>query len=432
MLSGMSNDVLEFDSFRLEPAERRLTRDGAPVEISGRYLDALLLLARHPGELITKDRFMAEVWRGVPVTDEALTQCIRNLRKALGDQAGRPRFIETVPRHGYRFLAEVRTAGGTRGAAEEATVAEARDLGRQTPEFGGLTATNGASPHLPDGAADRQVGLAAASTDLLATVEEPSSPATGRRVTLPEHGRLTPSQLKGDSSFKSASARSQVLLLGAAGLVGGAGAGLVGGIGYGLIAATEPPAGTGAISILLVMTCLCVLIGVVGGLSVGGGSALGRLFARGRLVPLMLGGALGGLAVGTLGRLIGLDAFSLLIGSRPLAITGGSEGLIIGAIAGAALWLAERDVDTAPSTTTAKGALLGALAGLLVTLGGGKMMAGSLAGLAAVHPDAPLGRLLTELTPPLLLAAGAAEGAIFIAALTLSYALVLRSRSAPA
>ncbi|UUR09080.1 winged helix-turn-helix domain-containing protein [Sphingomonas glaciei] len=401
----MSNEVLEFEGFTLEPAERRLTRDGAPVEISGRYLDALLLLAGRPGELITKDRFMGEVWRGVPVTDEALTQCIRNLRKALGDQAGRPRFIETVPRHGYRFVAEVRV----RGAASEADA-----IGDAAWQSG------------PAMRAEATVAgfTSAASPDGEIPVLHGAAPIPNTRTDRPNN-------LKPDSSFKSQSARSQFLLIAAAGLVGGAGSGLVGGIGYGLIAATEPPAGTGAISILLVMTCLCVLIGLIGGLGVGGGSALGRLVARGRLFPLMAGGAFGGLAVGALGRLIGLDAFSLLIGSRPLAITGGSEGLIIGAIAGAALWLAERDGDTPPATTAGKGALLGAIAGLLMTLGGGKMMAGSLAGLAAVHPDAPLGRLLTELTPPLLLAAGAAEGAIFIAALTLSYALVLRSRSAP-
>src|SRR5690242_10567068 len=50
---------------------------------------------------------MAEVWTGIPVTDEALTQCIKSLRRALGDDAARPRFIETVPKHGYRFIAPV-------------------------------------------------------------------------------------------------------------------------------------------------------------------------------------------------------------------------------------------------------------------------------------------------------------------------------------
>lgn len=96
-----------FDEFVLSPGERRLSRGGAAVEINGRYLDALLLLVREQGRLVSKDRFMGEVWRGIPVTDEALTQCIRTLRRQLGDEAGRPRFIETVPKHGYRFIASV-------------------------------------------------------------------------------------------------------------------------------------------------------------------------------------------------------------------------------------------------------------------------------------------------------------------------------------
>ena len=54
------------------------------MDVSGRYLDALALLAAHEGRLVTKDHFMDQVWRGIPVTDEALTQCIRSLRKALG------------------------------------------------------------------------------------------------------------------------------------------------------------------------------------------------------------------------------------------------------------------------------------------------------------------------------------------------------------
>lgn len=96
-----------FDRFELDPDDRRLSRDGAPVELNARYLDALILLVRENGRLVTKDRFLDEVWRGVPVTDEALTQCIRTLRRALGDDAACPRFIATAPKHGYRFVARI-------------------------------------------------------------------------------------------------------------------------------------------------------------------------------------------------------------------------------------------------------------------------------------------------------------------------------------
>jgi DNA-binding winged helix-turn-helix (wHTH) protein len=98
---------VRFETFELDRGNRQLRRGGEPVELNGRYFDALALLISEQGRLVTKDRFMGEVWRGVPVTDEALTQCIRTLRKQLGDDAARPRFIETVPKHGYRFIAPV-------------------------------------------------------------------------------------------------------------------------------------------------------------------------------------------------------------------------------------------------------------------------------------------------------------------------------------
>ena len=103
----MAPGRFRFERFSLDVRDRQLRRDDAPVELNGRYLDALALLVGEPGRLVSKDRFLAEVWRGVPVTDEALTQCIKTLRRQLGDDAGRPRFIETVPKHGYRFIAPV-------------------------------------------------------------------------------------------------------------------------------------------------------------------------------------------------------------------------------------------------------------------------------------------------------------------------------------
>ena len=103
----MTSGRFRFERFLLDPHDRRLSRDDAPVELNARYLDALALLVREQGKLVSKERFHDEVWRGVPVTDEALTQCIRTLRRQLGDDAARPRFIETVPKHGYRFIAPV-------------------------------------------------------------------------------------------------------------------------------------------------------------------------------------------------------------------------------------------------------------------------------------------------------------------------------------
>ena len=103
----MAPATYRFDDFVLDPGQRQLRRGAAPVELNNRYLDALELLLREQGRLVSKDRFLDEVWRGIPVTEEALTQCIRTLRRQLGDRVGDPRYIETVPKHGYRFIAPV-------------------------------------------------------------------------------------------------------------------------------------------------------------------------------------------------------------------------------------------------------------------------------------------------------------------------------------
>ncbi|MCL6683200.1 winged helix-turn-helix domain-containing protein [Sphingomonas alba] len=125
------SSAIRFSEFELDPANRQLRRGSENVELNGRYFDALALMVGEPGRLVTKDRFMDEVWRGVPVTDEALTQCIRTLRRQLGDDASRPRFIETVPKHGYRFIAPLAgsPARRTPDPAIEREWAEFRRLG---------------------------------------------------------------------------------------------------------------------------------------------------------------------------------------------------------------------------------------------------------------------------------------------------------------
>lgn len=100
----------EFDKFSLDPGERRLYAGAERVELNSRYFDALLLLLQHPGTLLSKERFLQDVWQGIPVTDEVLTQCIKTLRRQLGDSASHPHLIETVPKHGYRFIAAVNGA----------------------------------------------------------------------------------------------------------------------------------------------------------------------------------------------------------------------------------------------------------------------------------------------------------------------------------
>lgn len=98
-----------FDEFVIDLDSRQLWRGSERVHLNPRYFDALTLLARHPGQVMSRQRFMDEVWQDAVVGDEALSQCIAALRRALGDNASNPRFIRTVPRRGYEFLAHSAT-----------------------------------------------------------------------------------------------------------------------------------------------------------------------------------------------------------------------------------------------------------------------------------------------------------------------------------
>ncbi|MEX2259719.1 MAG: transcriptional regulator [Woeseia sp.] len=97
-------DRIGFDAFVIDLNARQLWRGSERVHLNPRYFDALVLLARNPGKALSRQRFMDEVWQDAVVGDEALSQCIAALRRALGDNASKPRFIRTVPRRGYEFL----------------------------------------------------------------------------------------------------------------------------------------------------------------------------------------------------------------------------------------------------------------------------------------------------------------------------------------
>src|SRR5919205_1243218 len=96
-----------FDNFYLDAGNRRLLRDGETVALNSKYFDVLLLLVSRGGQLVEKASIFEEIWSGVFVTDAALTQCIKDVRKQLGDDAANPRYIKTVPKHGYVFIGEV-------------------------------------------------------------------------------------------------------------------------------------------------------------------------------------------------------------------------------------------------------------------------------------------------------------------------------------
>ena len=99
--------VYEFHGFRLDEAQLRLLYQEKPVPLTPKILDLLLFLVKSRGQLITKDELMNAIWPDSFVEENNITVSMSTLRKTLSDTGGDKQFIETVPRRGYRFVAEV-------------------------------------------------------------------------------------------------------------------------------------------------------------------------------------------------------------------------------------------------------------------------------------------------------------------------------------
>jgi DNA-binding winged helix-turn-helix (wHTH) protein len=314
-----------FDDFVLDVPDRQLWRRDTRVDLNARYLDALILLVREHGQLVEKDRFFDEVWSDVVVSDSALTQCIKEIRKQLGDDASNPCYIQTVPRHGYRFIGAVNPL----------------------------------------------------STDAQGSTDSPLRTESTGAIQADAAVRLR--------TEKAWQIGRKSLYEGGAGTLGGGIAGLLGGLlyGYGLAAAD---AGVGTLSTLLVLVSLNVLVGLTGGFGVSVGlvsaSVAARFWPRMRVLFRIAGAACGGLFVGALAKLLGVDAFNLLFGRAPAGITGGPEGAVLGAALALGAHVGNylgACLSTATRWHAAAGAgFAGALAGAFIPLAGGRLMGGSL------------------------------------------------------
>lgn len=102
-----ASPLLQFGPYRLDGADGQLCRHGQVVHLPPKALAVLWQLANQAGRVVPKDTLLDTVWADTVVSDGVLTACIRDLRQALGDDARRARYIETVHRRGYRFVAAV-------------------------------------------------------------------------------------------------------------------------------------------------------------------------------------------------------------------------------------------------------------------------------------------------------------------------------------
>ena len=333
-----------FDEFVLSPRQRLLLRGGAEQPLIPRYFDLLVFLVERRHEAVHRQDIFERVWSDAVVSDSALSQAIRTIRRVLDDDPKEPRFIRTVSRHGYRFVFP--------------DVREEEDVDVEA-------GTNGGAATLP---------VAADVTALRAApIEE--QPAVRAPVAQRAAG------------WAEAAA-------------GGAGAGLVAGMLGGLLLALAPD-GTASFAVVPALALIGAGCGAVGGAGVGAGLSAAGARRSSQRWRLALGALIGGAAVGTAAQWLGRWSLAALVGVR-LDIGGTLEGIVIGAAAGIGYAAATGPTDEAPRLRVAVlMAVCCGLAALLLTSLGRPLVGGTIHAIATGLDGSqaaltPLGRLLNE------------------------------------
>ena len=106
-MPSLINHFYRFGEFTVDPDQKVLLRHGKPLLLAPKVLETLLTLVQNGGRIIEKEELMKRLWPDTFVEESNLTYCIVQLRKTLGDEARHPRYIETIPKRGYRFIVDV-------------------------------------------------------------------------------------------------------------------------------------------------------------------------------------------------------------------------------------------------------------------------------------------------------------------------------------
>lgn len=120
--AAAARQAFRLGAWLVEPMLDRITRDGRELRLRPRAMDVLVHLAAAAGALASKQELIEAVWRCEHVSDHALTQVIAELRKAFGDSARSPAFIENIPRRGYRLVAAVTPVAAPAPGPQEAVL----------------------------------------------------------------------------------------------------------------------------------------------------------------------------------------------------------------------------------------------------------------------------------------------------------------------
>ena len=122
----MGAQLVSFGPFRLSPVERQLKKGVKTVPLSGRALDALVVLIERAGQVVTQRELMSRVWPNMTVEEANLRVQIAHLRRALGERSKGARYVVTVPGRGYCFVAPVTFSGSASWLSEGGVVSTRR------------------------------------------------------------------------------------------------------------------------------------------------------------------------------------------------------------------------------------------------------------------------------------------------------------------
>jgi DNA-binding winged helix-turn-helix (wHTH) protein len=436
-----------FSEFILSPRRRVLLRNGRELPLIPRYFDLLVFLIERRSEAVHRREIFERIWSDVIVSDSALSQAVRTIRRVLGDDSREPIFVRTVSRHGYRFVfAEVieeddaddwqddrpgtsalapspeavsdpfesllqritRTAGSPNEEEEQ------REAAERLHALGTAEAVRrlGTRPrHAFARALLRDTRWDAAEAGPVPILGAPAPLATARELI--------------GLRLRRAAALAASRSMGAS--IGGGLAGVLAGATGGLILAAAP-ASSASLDLAPVLAVIGGCCGAAGGAGVGAGLSLAESIARSRRLAVIVGGAsIGGGLAGLIAQLLGRWSLSTLVGVT-LSIGGGLEGLALGAAAGLGYSVSTSHVQgglAAPrgGKRFRAAALTGGacgIAALILTLSGRPLVGGTIHSIAQASRGSqaaltPIARLVGEPDFGPLTAAviGTGEGALF-------------------
>ncbi len=429
MRSSPGTPRYRFSGHTLSPARRTLFRDGRELPLIPRCFDLLVLLIERRNEALSRHEILDAVWSDVVVTDGALSQAVRILRRTLRDDPREPTFIRTVSRHGYRFVCEdiveepdegspepVRATTAEPAAtvsldqaletllADDADDAEGADIRRrQAAETLHHLGTAEALDRL-----NRRQGNAVARAYLRETRWD--VPGAGPVPLFGHPGWLAAARILFSLRIRRVARLAARRWMAAA--AGGAAAGAIGGFVGGLVLRFGPGS-TADTGVVLMLPLLGTAIGGVAAAGIGAGLAAAEAaFRAQRRLALAAAGAASGLAVGGIAHLLGRLVLEGLFGRELSLLTGAVEGLVLGGAVGLGYGLATPTAEGGMATPRGRARIrVAVLTGLACALGAGLLGwsgrflgAMSLDFMAQNFPGsqvglAPLARLLGEQEP---------------------------------